>query len=104
MLRSHVDDHRLVVPTLDVDVARVDVVALGQAEHGADLAAQVPRPGVAPGQELLGPLGGLGHQRRLLGPVAAGDEDALARPLVLLVLAHRGPGASLNCTGTRPTP
>jgi hypothetical protein len=24
--------------------------------------------------------------------------------VLVLVVAHRGPGASLNCTGTRPTP
>ena len=35
VLRAHVDDHRLVVAALEVDVAGVDVVALGQAQHGA---------------------------------------------------------------------
>ena len=66
VLRTHVDDHGLVVAPLDVDVARVDVAALGQAQDGAHLLAQlVGRRGVA-GQELLGALGGLGQEVALL--------------------------------------
>ena len=79
VLRAHVDDHRVVVAPFDVDVVGVDEVPLGQPEDGADLPAQLSRARRAAIEQLLSALGGL---RR----------------------AHRGPGASLNCTGTRPTP
>ena len=68
VLRAHVDDHRLVVAALEVDVPGVDVVALGQAQHGAHLAAQVGRIGRVAGQQFLGALGGLGPQHGLLDP------------------------------------
>jgi len=41
--------------------------------------------------------------RRLLGGLALVDLVG-AVGVVVFVVAHRGPGASLNCTGTRPTP
>ena len=112
VLRTHVDDHRLVVAPLDIDVAGVDVAALGQAQDGAHLLAQLIGRGGVSGEQLLGALGGLGQEVTLLlglpvlllGGLEA--ELGLGRLLlvVLVVVAHRGPGASLNCTGTRPTP
>ena len=53
-------------------------------------------PGERPDQaKAEAELGGrvVGGLRRVGGP-----------RVVVLVLAHRGPGASLNWTGTRPTP
>ena len=66
VLRPHVDDHRLVVTDLDVDVAGVDDAALGQAQDGADLLAELARAGGVAEQELLGALGGLGDEVALL--------------------------------------
>ena len=115
VLRAHVDDHRLVVAPVDVDVARVDVAPLGEPEDGADLAAQLAAPVVRRGLSSWAPsevsptkyrrssasrwraLGGL--EPEILGACLAGTVG----PFVAFV-AHRGPGASLNCTGTRPTP
>ena len=117
VLGPHVDDHRLVVAALDVDVARVDVAALGQAQDGADLLAELAGARwCRAAQQLLGALGGLGDEGALLGlGLAVRPPRSASRSLarlvvvvglvcVLVVLAHRGPGASLNCTGTRPTP
>ena len=122
VLGPHVDDHRLVVAALDVDVARVDVAALGQAQDGAHLLAQLAGRRGAAGRELLGALRGLGDEGPLLGRQVGGlgrlEAQLLGRRLgpdsasrrrspvlvLVLVLGHRGPGASLNCTGTRPTP
>ena len=124
VLGTHVDDHRLVVAPLDVDVARVDVATLGQAQHGAHLLAQLARRGGPPRQQLLGALGGLGLEpavllgltvrllRRLeaeldvlgLGVETAGVAELFVHDVVVVVVGHRGPGASLNWTGTRPTP
>ena len=111
----HVDDHRPVVSALDVDVGRVDVAALGQSEDCADLAAQLAGAGGVPGADLLGPLRGLGLEVAVLLGLPVGTLGLLEaevarvrRPdlgiALVLVVGHRGPGASLNCTGTRPTP
>ena len=73
-------------------------------------------------EQLLDALGGLGHQTRGSSPGAgarnsspddgggstvsgcgSGDSGAVAVG-VRRHVAHRGPGASLNWTGTRPTP
>ena len=45
-------------------------------------------------------LGGRTRARRVLTRLG----HAVGLAVVLVVVAHRGPGASLNCTGTRPTP
>ena len=66
MLRPHVDDHRLVVAALDVDVARVDVATLGQAKDRPDLLAKLAGCRRAAGAQLLGPLRGLGNEGPLL--------------------------------------
>src|SRR6185312_4524634 len=109
---------RLVVAAFDVDVARVDVAALGQPQDCADLAAQLAGGGGAAGEQLLCPLGRLGQEVAMLLGLAVGALGGLepefpggrligglvgTRRLFALV-AHRGPGASLNWTGTRPTP
>ena len=92
MLRTHVDDHRLVVGQLDVDVGGVDGHTFGQPEDGPDLAAQlVGSCAVATGQ-LLGPLRRLGHDPpRLPGLV----------PLVELLAGDRGGdhGVRMRSTG-----
>ena len=114
VLGPHVDDHRLVVTALDVDVARVGVAALGQAQDGADLLAQLA--GAGGGARPQAP----GRPRRSRRPGRCSSASwravsAASGVLVLVaarargrascvVIAHRGPGASLNCTGTRPTP
>ena len=62
-----------------------------------DLARLVER------RELLGPLVGLGDGARAV--VARVERLAVVAGSRLEVFAvHRGPGASLNWTGTRPTP
>ncbi len=115
MLGPHVDDHRLVVAAFDIDVGRVDVAALGQAQDGANLAAQLARGGGRPGPYLLCALGGLGQEVAVFLGFAVrafsrleAEIGVLRRAdlgvLRVLVVGHRGPGASLNCTGTRPTP
>ena len=78
--------------------------ALGQAQHRARLAAQLVGPVAGARRQLLGALGGLGQ------PAAASVRPrtssprcdrswCVARSSALIAL-----GASLNCTGTRPTP
>ena len=49
VLGPHVDDHGLVVGLLDVDVVGVEHHALGQAQDGPDLAAQLVGAGRAGG-------------------------------------------------------
>ena len=82
VLRTHVDDHRLVLAELDVDVARVEHRSLGQAQERALLDRERDRVGLLALVQLLETFGGLRLE---------------------LLVGHRGPGASLNCTGTRPT-
>ena len=84
---THVDDHRLVVAALDVDVARVDEAALGQAQDGADLLAELAGGGRPAGHQLLGALRGLGHQGPLLGLVAGGQVVGVV--LVSMLVAVR---------------
>ena len=118
VLGAHVDDHGLVVGLLDVDVVGVDHHALGQAQHGTRLAAQLVGLGLLAGEELLGALGRLADQAALdagvggLGVGQAGNRVGQHRVGVGHAVAgigrrgvaHRGPGAPLNWTGTRPTP
>ncbi len=110
MLGAHVDDRRLVVAALDVDVGRVHKAALGEAEDRAHFLAELAGAGGRARPQALdalgrlhdqGPLFGLVAGSRLLGGLALVD---LSGPVRVIVVAHRGPGASLNCTGTRPTP
>ncbi len=102
----------------------IDGHALGKPEHGADLAAQLAGIGLRAAEQLLDALGGLGHQalrarRRDRGrgsrpPIAGGGStvsgwasgasDVRRRRRPPPCVAHRGPGAPLNWTGTRPTP
>ena len=82
VLRAHVDDHGLVRAELDVHVTGVEHETLRQAQAGALLDGQLLRARLVQVLQLLEALGGLGHE---------------------LLVGHRGPGASLNCTGTRPT-
>ncbi len=101
----------------------IDGHALGQPQHGPDLAAQLAGRRRRAPAELLAALRRLAEEARvLLGPVRVEEPDAggagrrpgpardrrparavAGRPGLLLVV-HRGPGASLNWTGTRPTP
>ena len=62
-----------------------------EAQHRPDLATQLTRRRRGATLQLLGSLGGLGRERL----------DSLGR--AYRQITHRGPGASLNCTGTRPT-
>ena len=82
VLRAHVDDHRLVLAELDVDVARVEHRSLRQAEGRALLDRERDRVGLVALVQLLETFGGLRLE---------------------LLAGQRGPGACLNCTGTRPT-
>ncbi len=82
VLGPHVDDHRLVLAELDVNVAGIEHGSLRQAEDRALLDRQLDRVGLVALVQLLTSFGGL-------------------RPELLV--GQRGPGASLNCTGTRPT-
>ena len=110
VLGPHVDDRRLVVAALDVDVGRIHVAALGEAEDRAHLLAQLAGAGGGARPEALDALRRLRDQGLLLGRVAGGRLLGglalvdLVGPVRVVVVAHRGPGASLNCTGTRPTP
>ena len=82
MLRTHVDDHRLVLAELDVDVARVKHRSLRQAQGRALLYGERDRGGPFALAQLLETFGSLRLE---------------------LLAGQRGPGACLNCTGTRPT-
>ncbi len=110
VLGPHVDDRRLVVTALNVDVRRICVAALREAEDRTHLLAQLAGGGGGAWPQALNTLRGLRDQglflglvtgRRLLGGLALVD---VCGPVRVVVIAHRGPGASLNCTGTRPTP
>ena len=111
VLGPHVDDRRLVVAALDVDVSRIGVAALGETEDRADLLAELAGAGGGAGPQALVALGRLHDQGLLLGLVArlpglasSCSSSGSGRGRGVVVVAHRGPGASLNCTGTRPTP
>ncbi len=110
VLRPHVDDHRLVVGQFDVDVGRVHSHALGQPEDCADLAAELVRGGGVAAPELLASLGRLDEQtawNAVGSEIVVGVTGERVGQLGVRVrggVAHRGPGASLNWTGTRPTP
>ena len=116
VLRTHVDDHGLVIDLLDVDVLDVDDDAFGKPQDGPSLASQLVRLGLLTGEQFLGAFGSLDHQSttgadhgRLIERLARHRVRKVGievRGVVVHrgVVAHRGPGAPLNCTGTRPTP
>ena len=56
VLGPHVDDRRLVVAALDVDVGRIDVAALGEAEDRAHLLAELAGAGGGARPQALGAL------------------------------------------------
>ena len=71
---------------------------LGQAQHCPVAISELAGLGLDRGCELLA-------SRSRSASRELGDASAASSASVRLVLvAHRGPGASLNCTGTRPTP
>ncbi len=82
VLRTHVDDHRLVLAELDVDIAEVEHRSLRRAEGRALFDRERDRVGLVALLQLLKALGGLRLE---------------------LLAGQRGPGACLNWTGTRPT-
>jgi hypothetical protein len=82
VLGAHVDDHRLVLAELDVDVARVEHGPLGQPQERPLLDRKLGWARLVALAQLLAAFGGFRLE---------------------ILVGQRGPGASLNCTGTRPT-
>ena len=92
--RTHVDDHGFVVIAFDVDVVRVESAPV-DLQNGAQLATKFVSAGLFTTEHLLGALTRFRDEKRLtLNGANGGRSD----------VAHRGPGPSLNCTGTRPMP
>ena len=112
VLRPHVDDHRLVIAELDVDVAGIEDEALGQAQEGALLDGKLICVREIAVEHLLRAFGGLRREALLelftqngsgsrSGPARDAREVGLGGVGGLgghagCVFAHRGPGASLN--------
>ena len=63
-----------------------------ETKNGPDLATEFIHGRRRASLQLLGTLGGLGAE----------DVEPIGRSHV--GITHRGPGDSLNCTGTRPAP
>ena len=64
VLRTHVDDHRLVVVGVLREVAELGRLGLAHAQHGADLAQQLGGGELAARLELLSALVGAGDELR----------------------------------------
>ncbi len=96
MLWAEVQDHRRSVGVA-FDTVRVDGRVLRHAQHTAKLDRKLYGVRGPDRRELLCMfVGRVGE-----GPMGVGDDGLTA---AAGDLAHLGPGASLNCTGTRPTP